>query len=63
MPNIQPFEDYSDEYDEWFDKNRDKYDLELRAIAGFIPSACFDYVLMVATICFVDDLHRSFAEA
>jgi len=116
MPNIQPFEDYSDEYDTWFENNKEKYDLELRAIAGFIPpslhglevgvgsgkfaapldieigidpsgrmldkasdlgirvvqavaetlpfpSGCFDYVLMVTTICFVDDLHRSFAEA
>jgi ubiquinone/menaquinone biosynthesis C-methylase UbiE len=27
------------------------------------PPACFDYVLMVTTICFVDDLHRSFEEA
>jgi ubiquinone/menaquinone biosynthesis C-methylase UbiE len=116
MPNIQPFEDYSDEYDLWFEQNREKYGLELQAIAGFIPAglhgievgvgsgkfavplgveigvdpsvrmldkasergiqtvqaiaenlpfppACFDYVLMVTTICFVDDLHRSFEEA
>jgi SAM-dependent methyltransferase len=116
MTNIQAFEDYSDEYDEWFGRNRDKYDLELRVLAGFIPpglhglevgvgtgkfavplgvetgidpstrmlrkaaglgirvtqaiseslpfpASCFDYVLMVTTICFVDDLHRSFEEA
>jgi SAM-dependent methyltransferase len=116
MANIQAFEDYSDEYDAWFEKNWDKYELELRAIAGFIhpgllglevgvgsgkfaaplgvetgidpsarmlhkatalgirvtqaiaealpfPASCFDYVLMVTTICFVDDLHRSFEEA
>jgi SAM-dependent methyltransferase len=116
MSNIQAFEDYSNEYDAWFEKNRDKYELELRAIAGFIhpgllglevgvgsgkfaaplgietgidpsarmlskaaglgirvaqaiaealpfPALCFDYVLMVTTICFVDDLGRSFDEA
>lgn len=116
MPNIQPFEDYSDEYDFWFEQNSEKYELELRTIAGFVPPglqglevgvgsgkfaaplaietgvdpsgrmldkasglgirvvqaiaenlpfppACFDYALMVTTICFVDDLHRSFEEA
>ena len=115
MPNIEPFEKYSKEYDEWFEKNRDIYRAELEAIRNMVPEdrrgieigvgtgkfalplgigigvepsikmaqiskangidVCkaaaenlpfndktFDFVLMVTTICFVDDLLRSFDE-
>lgn len=117
MPKIEPFEKYSDAYDEWFDKNPDKYEAELEAIRQLLPlteaegveigvgsgrfavplgikigvepsgamaikaekrgvkvfpgvaenlpfsDAMFDFVLMVTTICFVDDVTKSFAEA
>lgn len=116
MAKIAPFEDFNEEYDEWFVKNKDKYEAELRALRYFIPStgnglevgvgsgkfagplgiktgvepshkmadkarklgihvlpgiaealpfanSTFDFVLMVTTICFVDDLKKSFQEA
>jgi SAM-dependent methyltransferase len=117
MPKIQPFELYSDAYDDWFRKNPEKYEVELKVIRGLLPSyeikgveigigsgkfagplgirlgvepshkmalkakklgikvtegvaenlpfsdAGFDLVLMVTTICFVDDVIRSFHEA
>ena len=116
MAKIAPFEDFSEEYDEWFVRNNDKYEAELRALRYFIPANCnglevgvgsgkfaaplgiktgvepshkmadkarklgihvlpgiaedlpildstFDFVLMVTTICFVDDLKKSFQEA
>jgi SAM-dependent methyltransferase len=117
MPKIQPFELYSDAYDDWFRKNPGKYEVELKVIRGLLPSyeikgveigigsgkfarplgislgvepshkmalkakklgikvtegvaenlpfsdAGFDLVLMVTTICFVDDVIRSFHEA
>jgi len=116
MAKIAPFEDFSEEYDEWFVRNKDKYEAELRALRCFIPvnrgglevgvgsgkfayslgiktgvepshkmadkarklgvhvlpgiaedlpfsDNSFDFVLMVTTICFVDDLKKSFQEA
>jgi len=117
MPKTEPFEKYSDRYDEWFEKNRDAYHAELEAIRQLIPSphavglevgvgsgkfavplgieigiepsekmaakaekqgirvikgaaedlqfqdSEFDFVLMVTTICFVDDILKSFREA
>lgn len=117
MPKIEPFEKYSDAYDEWFDKNPNVYEAELEAIRQLIPSpkangvevgvgsgkfavplgieigvepsekmaikakkqgvrvflgvaedlpfsdGGFDFVLMVTTICFVDDVIKSFREA
>jgi SAM-dependent methyltransferase len=116
MAKIAPFEDFSEEYDEWFVRNNDKYEAELRALRKFIPAnGCglevgvgsgkfatplgiktgvepshkmadkarkldihvlpgiaedlpisnnsFDFVLMVTTICFVDDLKKTFQEA
>ena len=116
MAKIEPFEKFSEEYDAWFEKNKEKYEAELRAIEYFIPKtrnglevgvgsgkfaaplgiktgvepspkmaqktkalgisvclglserlpfpeSCFDFVLMVTTICFVDDLEKSFQEA
>lgn len=116
MAKIEPFESFGDEYDEWFVRNQDKYEQELRAIRSFIPPKgnglevgvgsgkfagplgiktgiepsdkmadkarklgikvikgvaedlpvsdnCFDFVLMVTTICFVDDIKKTFQEA
>lgn len=116
MAKISAFEDFSEEYDEWFDINKEKYEAELCALKCFIPTnglglevgvgsgkfayplgiktgvepsqkmadkarimgikvipgvaedlpianSSFDYVLMVTTICFVDDLKKSFLEA
>ncbi len=116
MAKIKPFEDFSEEYDQWFAKNTDKYQAEIQALKNFIPadkkglevgvgsgkfaaplkvktgvdpspkmarksknlgiqvvlgvaenlpfkSQYFDYVLMVTTICFVDDLKKTFSEA
>lgn len=117
MPKIEPFEKYSDAYDEWFDRHRELYEAELEAVRQFIPltaaeglevgvgsgkfagplgikigvepsekmarkarqqgihvypgiaedlpfpDARFDFVLMVTTICFVDDIIQAFREA
>lgn len=38
MPKIEPFEKHSDEYDQWFEKNRDLYQAELKAVRQLIPS-------------------------
>jgi SAM-dependent methyltransferase len=117
MAKTEPFERYADLYDAWFDRHREIYDAELRAVGRFVPAGngqglevgvgsgkfalplgiktgvepaagmaeraasggvrvargvaealpfadrSFDFVLMVTTICFVDDLERSFREA
>ena len=116
MAKIAPFEYFSEEYDDWFVKHKDKYEAELRALRYFIPSDSnglevgvgsgkfaaplgiktgvepsqkmadkarklginvlpgiaedlpvsdnsFDFVLLVTTICFVDDLKKAFQEA
>jgi ubiquinone/menaquinone biosynthesis C-methylase UbiE len=116
MPKIEPFESFSKAYDEWFERNPQKYKLELKAVKTFIPQNAkglevgvgsgkfaaplgiktgvepsnkmaqiaessginvikavaealpfedesFDFVLMVTTICFVDDIKKSFKEA
>ncbi len=117
MPKTEPFEKYSDRYDEWFEKNSIVYHAELETIRRLIPSSQanglevgvgsgmfavplgikvgvepsekmaakaekqgirvfrgvaedlpfsdskFDFVLMVTTICFVDDVLKSFREA
>lgn len=115
MAKIEPFEEFSDEYDDWFVRNHDKYIAELQALRAFVPANAnglevgvgsgkfaaplgvkigvepsqkmadkakklgiqvirgiaenlpfpdntFDFVLMVTTICFVDDLEKSFQE-
>jgi len=116
MAKISPFEDFSEEYDDWFVIHKDKYEAELQVLRFFIPSDrnglevgvgsgkfaaplgvktgvdpshkmadkarkldihvltgiaedlpvsdnSFDFVLMVTTICFVDDLQKAFQEA
>ena len=117
MPRIEPFEEYSDAYDAWFDEHDDLYQAELAAMRQLIPpqgaiglevgigsgkfavplgiktgvepskqmaakarahgldiydgvaenlpfpNDRFDLVLMVTTVCFVDDIQASLAEA
>ena len=41
MPKIKSFEDYSDEYDEWFIKNKILYENELEAIKDLVPENSF----------------------
>ena len=115
MAKTEPFDTYSDAYDDWFEHHSAEYALELEAIRELLPTgvglevgvgtgkfaqplgiqhgldpseamirkasevgvevvegvaeelpyrdASFDYALMVTTICFVDDLKKSFEEA
>jgi SAM-dependent methyltransferase len=118
MPRIEPFEQYSEAYDQWFERNPDAYKTELELIRGLLPDqpeaeglevgvgtgkfafplgigtgvepsrkmaaraeklgirvvsgvaedlpfpdASFDYVLLVTTICFVDDIEQTFAQS
>ncbi|MCD6187368.1 MAG: class I SAM-dependent methyltransferase [Desulfuromusa sp.] len=117
MPKVDAFEKYSDAYDDWFEKNREAYEVELKAVQQLLPvgdvqgmeigvgsgkfavplgikigvepseqmavkakqlgievhsgvaeelpfsADRFDFVLMVTTICFVDDIVQSFREA
>jgi len=116
MPETEPFDQYTDEYDEWFVSNKYAFQSELNAIKKALPengdiievgigSGMFavplgikegidpseamrvkaikrgirvidavaeslpytdkskDAVLMVTTICFVDDIYKSFQEA
>jgi len=115
MAKIEPFENHSKLYEEWFDTNKFVYYSELKAIRELLPkegkgieigsgsgrfasplgmvfgvepsaemrrlsaerelividgtaenlpigSATFDYVLMVTTVCFLDDLMKAFFE-
>jgi len=41
MPKIEPFENFNDEYDEWFIKNRLLYKFEIDAVRNFIPLNSF----------------------
>jgi len=117
VPRIDAFENHSDAYDDWFDKNQEAYEAELKAVRQLLPTGeakglevgigsgkfavplgikigvepssqmadkakklgiqvhtgvaealpfsadQFDFVLMVTTICFVDDIVKSFQEA
>ncbi len=117
MSKTGPFEENPEYYDEWFERNREKYEIELKTIKQLMPDrfshalevgvgtgrfaeslniatglepsprmaelarkrgihVCqgvaenlpfpnggFDLLLMVTTICFVDDLARSLREA
>ena len=115
MPGTEPFDKYSDEYEEWFEENRFVYESEIEAVRHFIPKnkkgieigigtgrfaipfdikegvepssvmrkisfkkglkvydgiaenlplpdESYDFTLMVTTICFVDDVRKSFRE-
>jgi SAM-dependent methyltransferase len=116
MPKTQPFDEYPDEYEEWFETNRPVYLSEIDAVRHFVPAGkkgieigigtgrfalplgikegvepsapmrefatrqgltvykgvaealplpdqSYDFALMVTTICFVDDILKSFQEA
>jgi SAM-dependent methyltransferase len=116
MPRTKPFDEHADDYEQWFEDNRNAYLSELAALKMALPNPghglevgigtgrfadplgirtgvepsekmakiarsrgleavdgvaeslpfkdeSFDSVLMVTTICFVDDLARSFREA
>jgi len=116
MPKIEPFELFSDAYDDWFINNKIIYELELEAVKQLMPSDAyglevgvgsgkfatqlgikigvepskamakkartlgikvfegvaenlpfenntFDFILFVTTICFVDDIKKTFEEA
>jgi len=39
MLTIEPFDQYSARYEEWFEKNRYLYESEMRAIRHFISEA------------------------
>jgi SAM-dependent methyltransferase len=113
---IEPFEQYRDQYEAWFENHALAYDAELRAVRMLLPERAtgleigigtgrfaaalhiclgiepahamrtlaqargldviggvaealpfqdqrFDFVLMVTTLCFVDDVERAFREA
>lgn len=38
MAKVAPFEDFSEEYDDWFVKHDDKYEAELCALRCFIST-------------------------
>lgn len=112
---IEPFETYTQRYEDWFDKNRFAYESELQAVRAMLPKegigveigvgsakfaaplsikygvepsakmreiarkrgikvvngiaenlpyggSKFDYVLMVTTLCFLDDVNTAFRE-
>jgi len=40
VPKVEPFEQYSDTYDQWFEENRDKYEAELEVIRRLHGSGC-----------------------
>ena len=116
MEKFEPFENYSQKYDEWFDKNISIYELELQAVKELLPESensieigvgsgrfaaplgiklgidpskkmgklaekrgikfiegvaeslpfpdsHFDFILMVTTICFLDNISKAFKEA
>jgi len=116
MAKIAPFENHTEEYDNWFDNNPVKYQAELNALISVMPhssngleigigsgkfakplgihmgvdpsvkmakkskslglsvvlgvaeklpfiSKSFDFVLMVTTLCFVDDINKTFQES
>lgn len=116
MERFEPFENYSQKYDEWFDKNSSIYELELQAVKELLPESensieigvgsgrfaaplgiklgidpskkmgklaekrgikfiegvaeslpfpdsHFDFILMVTTICFLDNISKAFKEA
>ncbi len=115
MARIEPFENHTETYEEWFLKNRYTYESEIKAIKRVLPQGYglevgvgtgrfaiplgitvgvepskkmadiarkrgieviegtaeslpfndeeFDFLLMVTTVCFIDDLKKAFSEA
>ncbi len=65
MAKIEPFEKHTERYENWFVKNRYAYQSEVRAIKEILPDfkdGSFDLVLMVTTLCFLDDVKKAFSE-
>ena len=116
MARIEPFEEYSDEYDRWFEEHGEIYEAEVTLLRLLLPgveengieigvgsgkfaaplqieygvepsekmaskarkrgitvypgiaedlpleNTSFDYAVMITTICFVDDIEKSFRE-
>lgn len=57
MAKISAFEQYSTEYEEWFEKNRSLYESELNAIQTFIPDKKYGVEIGVGTGRFAIPLH------
>ena len=36
MKTVSPFEKYTDKYDQWFERNRTVYELEIKAVRHFM---------------------------
>lgn len=49
MAKIEPFEKYSNEYEEWFEKNSSIYESELNAIKTFVPEDKYGVEIGVGT--------------
>ncbi len=49
MARITPFENYSDDYDRWFNDNRSVYEMELEAVRDFIPENAFGLDVGIGT--------------
>lgn len=49
MPKIMPFDEYSNEYDNWFIKNQNIYNSELNAIKSFITPGLYGIEIGVGT--------------
>ncbi len=65
MAKIEPFEKNTERYENWFVKNRYAYQSEVRAIKEILPDfkdSSFDLVLMVTTLCFLDDVKKAFSK-
>ncbi|MCF8069666.1 MAG: class I SAM-dependent methyltransferase [Desulfobacterales bacterium] len=116
MPKTEPFQKYTNQYEQWFEENTWVYEAELKAVRALLPEnqtgmeigvgtgrfaaplgiktgvdpsahmsaiaklrgvnvtggvaenlpfkdAVFNFVLMVTTVCFLDDINRAFTEA
>jgi len=62
MPKIKPFAHYSDEYDNWIVINNYALQSKVNAIKTVLPANGQGFVLMVTTICFVDNIYKSLEE-
>ena len=56
MPRISPFERHTEQYDEWFDKNRWVYEAELRAVKAMMPAGGRGLEIGIGTGRFADPL-------
>jgi len=56
MYKISPYQNYAEQYDKWFDENRQVYQAELRAIRSFIPEKLRSLEIGVGTAIFAAPL-------